>query len=101
MTRGDAVARLDAAVSDVVTAEQSIATALDVELTAWGYVYDQHVGATGSVTALEKAIKAQTVDQARGVIHERARLMKAKARAEYWRFVIEHELWGEVPDATN
>ena len=99
MTRGDAVARLDAATTDVVTAEQSLATALDVELTAWGYVYDQHVGATGSVTALEKSIKAQTVDQTRGVIHERARLMKARARADYWRFVLEHGLWDEVPDA--
>lgn len=101
MTRGDAVARLDAAVSDVVTAEQSLATALDIELTAWGFVYEQHVGTSGSVTALEKAVKAQTVDQARSVIHERARLMKAKARADYWRFVLEHGLWEEVPGAAN
>ena len=101
MTRGDAVARLDAAVTDVVTAEQSVATALDVELTAWQFVYENNIGGVSSVTALDKIIKSQTVDQARGVIHERARLGKAKARAEYWQFVIEHGLWGEVPGAAD
>ena len=101
MNLGDAVTAFDRAVADQVAAESEVATALLVELQGWAFLWEQLAPTATSQTSLDKSIKAQTVDHASGVISARARLAKAKATAEYWRFILEHGLCGEVPDAAS
>jgi len=101
VTRGDAVIALDRAVADLVASETSVATALTVELEAWAFLWEQLAGTATSQTALDKTIKAQTVTHARAVIEARARLARARARADYWQFILENDLSAEVPDATD